>query len=93
MCDANGNMAVQTTASPRSDQSPAENAEFVNGYAAYFGTYKVDAEAAAVTHYRERHINPDLDGVDVVRYFQFSDDRLTLTLAPEQQHRLNWARI
>ena len=62
----------------------------MNGYVAYFGTYEVDAEAATVTHHRQRHINPDLDGVDVVRYFQFSDNRLTLTVAPEQHLRLNW---
>ena len=93
MYDGRGNMAVQITSIPRSDATPGQSTEVVNGYAAYFGTYEVNAAAATVTHHRRHHINPDLEGVSVVRHFHFSGNRLTLTVAPEKELRLSWVRI
>jgi hypothetical protein len=93
MYDASGNMAVQITGSPRGTESPPELPEIVNGYVAYYARYVVDAEAGTVTHHRRNHINPELGSLSVVRYFSFSDDVLTLTLAPDRELRLNWVRV
>ena len=92
MYDDNGNMAVQITTSPREVQLP-DSLGFVNGYEAYYGEYEVDAEDGTVTHHRRNHLNQDYCCPSVVRYFQFSGDVLTLTIAPRQQRRLNWARV
>ena len=92
MYDDKGNMAVQITTDPRGVESPSDNPEMVNGYVAYYGRYEVDSKAGTVTHHRRNHINPDLGTLSVVRYFRFSGDTLTLTVAPEQQLRLTWAR-
>ena len=93
MYDDKGNMAVQITSEPRGVESPADNPEIVNGYVAYYAKYEVDAQAGTVTHHRRNHINPDLGQLSVVRYFKFSGATLTLTVAPAQQLRLNWARV
>lgn len=93
MYDDKGNMAVQITSEPRGVENPAENPEIVNGYVAYYAKYEVDTQAGTVTHHRRNHINPDLGQLSVVRYFKFSGDTLTLTLAPDKQLRLNWARV
>ena len=93
MYDDSGNMAVQITSSPRGTESPPEVPEIVNGYIAYYARYAVDAEAGTVTHHRRNHVNPELGTLSVVRYFSFSDDVLTLTLAPDRELRLNWVRV
>jgi len=92
MYDDKGNMAVQLTTSPREVRLP-DSMGFVNGYEAYYGRYEVDAGAGTVTHHRRNHLNQDLCCPSVVRYFQFSGDVLTLTIAPRQQGRLKWARV
>lgn len=93
MYDDNGNMAVQITGNPRSQESPADNPEIVNGYVAYYAKYEVDSAARTVTHHRRNHLNPEIGNLSVVRYFAFEDDVLTLTVAPDQQLRLNWIRV
>jgi len=92
MYDALGNMAVQITGDPRGTETPAEQPEIVNGYVAYYATYEVDPAAGTVTHHRRAHVNPDLGDLTVVRYFEFSGDTLTLTVAPERRLRLRWVR-
>ena len=69
------------------------------GYAAYFGTYEVNHEEGTVTHQIEGSLFPNWVGVNQKRFFEFSDDRLTLR-APEvllggQQMTgsLSWKRI
>lgn len=90
--DALGNMAVQITSEPRGVETPAEQPEIVNGYVAYYGRYEVDAVAGTVTHHRRSHVNPALADLSVVRYYEFSGDTLTLTIAPDRSLRLNWLR-
>jgi len=92
MYDALGNMAVQITSDPRGVETPAEQPEIVTGYVAYYGKYEVDSEAGTVTHHRRGHVNPALAELSVVRYYEFSGDTLTLTLAPSRDLRLNWVR-
>ena len=93
MYDDKGNMAVQITGSPRSQESPADNPEIVNGYVAYYARYEVDAEEGTVTHHRRNHLNPAIGNLSVVRFFRFEGDVLTLTVAPERQLRLNWVKV
>jgi hypothetical protein len=92
MYDALGNMAVQITGDPRSVETPEEQPEIVNGYVAYYARYEVDAAAGTVTHHRRSHVNPALANLSVVRYYEFSGDTLTLTIAPDRSLRLKWAR-
>lgn len=92
MYDDLGNMAVQITSSPRDTVTPPEQPEILHGYVAYYATYEVDPDAKTVTHHRRNHLNPDIGGLSVVRYFDFQGDTLTLTLAPERTLRLKWIR-
>lgn len=48
------------------------------GYAAYFGTYKVNQEEGTITHQVEGTLFPNWVGVDQKRFCQFSGDMLTL---------------
>ena len=93
MYDSFGNMTVQIVRVDRSIPDP-ENVipEIVKGYIAYAGTFEVDSDAGTVTHHRRAHINPDLDDLSVVRYYQFEENTLTLTLAPSKNLRLIWNR-
>jgi hypothetical protein len=91
--DSVGNMAVQITGNPRGQENSPEVPGMVNGYIAYYGSYEVDPQAGTVTHHRRGHINPDLGSLSVVRLFSFSEDVLTLTVAPERRMRLNWVRM
>lgn len=92
MYDGLGNMAVQITSEPRGVETPASEAEIVNGYVAYYAKYEVDAEAGTVRHHRRSHVNPALASLSVVRYFAFAGDTLTLTIAPDRNLRLHWVR-
>jgi catechol 1,2-dioxygenase len=92
MYDDLGNMAVQITSEPRGTMTPAELPEIVNGYVAYYARYEVDSTEGTVTHHRRGHVNADLAALSVVRYYEFSGDTLTLTVAPERNLRLRWVR-
>ena len=63
------------------------------GYTAYFGPYEVNASEGYVIHHRSGHLDPDNVGVDAKRFFAFAEDRLTLTVAPENRNRLTWRRL
>ena len=93
MYDRAGNMAVQITPRDRSIPDP-ENAptEIVSTYLAYFGTYYVDAAATTVTHHRVARSNTGSGDPDLVRFYEFEGDTLTLTLAPDRRARLIWRR-
>lgn len=63
------------------------------GYTAYFGPFEVNTQEGFIIHHRTGHLNPDNVGVDAKRFFAFADDRLTLTVAPENRNRLTWRRL
>ena len=93
MYDSFGNMAVQLAYEHRDTASgTVPNSEDVNGYVAYVATYDVDPAEGTVTHHRLFHTNPNADGLSVVRFYEFDDDTLTLTVAPERNIRLTWIR-
>jgi len=58
--------------------SPTEIREAFAGYYAYFGTYEVDERAQAVTHHVKASLRPHEVGLDYVRPFELSGDRLVL---------------
>jgi hypothetical protein len=76
--------------------TPAEALDAISGYAAYFGTYKVDERAQTVTHVRVGNVNPGGVG-DFVRRYEFpTNDRLVLV--PQERTdlravRLTWERL
>jgi hypothetical protein len=56
-----------------------EKAAAFDTYAAYFGTFTLDAKARTVTHHLENNLVPGRQGTDNVRWFEFqSPDRLLL---------------
>jgi hypothetical protein len=86
--DESGRMSVQLMQQGR--QAGAASAE---GYIAYFGSYEVDEEAGKVTHHLVAALRPDWVGKDLVRYYEFSGDRLILTArAADSTSRITWER-
>jgi hypothetical protein len=75
--------------------TPEEAQAALIGYAAYFGTYRIDERARTVTHHREGNINPGGLGDFVRRYEFLADD--TLALMPVENEnpsrRLVWQRV
>ena len=56
-----------------------ERAAAFDTYAAYFGTFTVDAKAGTVTHHLEDSLVPGRQGTDNIRWFEFQgDNRLYL---------------
>ena len=81
-----------------------EKAAAFDTYAAYFGTYSIDAKAGTVTHHLEDNLVPGRQGTDNVRWFEFQGpDRLLLTPVEDGQggvlalkdatYRLLWERL
>jgi hypothetical protein len=57
-----------------------EKAAAFDTYAAYFGTFTIDAKAGTVTHHLEDSLAPGRQGTDNVRWFEFQgDNHLLLT--------------
>ncbi len=102
-----GHMAAQVMhprrpATPASRDDPGALAAYhaiVAGYAAYFGTYTVDAEAGIVLHRVLGSLLPQWVGSLQVRHFEFAGQRLTLRLPAEQlgsglrSGELVWERV
>jgi hypothetical protein len=64
--------------------TPEEIKAAFEGFRSYFGTYDVDEEKKMVTHHIQGSSFPNwmTGGVDNVRYYEFSGNRLTLRTAP-----------
>jgi Lipocalin-like domain len=77
---------------------PSDNSQSVNGYDAYFGTYTIDETSHTVTHHLEGALAAADVGKNLVREFQISGDKLTITVRTnsrkEKQIRmLTWERV
>ena len=81
-----------------------EKAAAFDSYAAYFGTFAVDAKAGTVTHHLEDNLAPGRRGTDNVRWFEFQgEDRLLLIpiedgkggmlARKDANYKLLWERI
>jgi hypothetical protein len=80
--DAHGHMACHVAPDrdvPRAGKEPTgeEAKAALEDHIAYFGTYSVDEAARTVTHHRQGSVQPGDKG-DVVRGYEFADDRLIL---------------
>jgi hypothetical protein len=71
--------------------TPEEAQAALAGHVAYFGTYSVDEQARTVTHHRLGSVQPGDKG-DVVRGYEFVDDRLILRPVGTTQEVM-WQRI
>jgi len=85
MYDPSGRMSVQIVV--KADRKPfapltkglltattEEKAAAFESYAAYFGTFTIDAHAGTVTHHLEDNLVPGRQGTDNVRWFEFQGD-------------------
>lgn len=67
--------------------------EMVSGFAAYYGTFDVDETRKLVIHHVKAALIPGWAGTDLVRSYQFSGKRLTLTVTgAASQGTLVWER-
>ncbi len=90
MYDAQGNMSVQLMQSNRPAFAQAdrlggtleETQTAFQGYQAYYGTYTIDETQRAVTHHLQGSLLPNWVGVDQVRFYELSGNRLTLRTPP-----------
>jgi hypothetical protein len=88
MYDGKRNMAVQIINAKRPyfasndwlKGTPEEIKAAFEGYRCYFGTYEVDENKKIVTHHVQGSSFPNwmTGGVEHVRYYEFSGNRLTL---------------
>jgi Lipocalin-like domain len=115
MYDPSGRMSVQIVI--KADRAPfaphaigllsattAEKAAAFDSYAAYFGTYTVNAKEGTVTHCLRDSLVPGRRGMDNVRWFEFhTDDELLLVpmedgkggvlARKDRAYELLWKRI
>ena len=88
MYDANGKMAVQVmnpdrpafATGDRLNATPDEIQSAYASYTAYYGSYEVSDTEKIVTHHIEGSLFPNWIGGPQQRSFEFSDNRLTLSL-------------
>lgn len=62
--------------------TPEEAKAAVDGYVAYFGTYKVDEKKGTIVHHVEASLFPNWLGQDQMRLYELSADLLTLRTPP-----------
>lgn len=87
---AAGHMAVQLMRGDRPpfasddlrDGDPEEIQAAFKGYVAYYGPYEVHESERKVIHHVEASLFPNWIGGELVRFYELSDDLLTLTTPP-----------
>jgi hypothetical protein len=92
MYDAHGNMNGQTMRPGRPAfasgdlmrGTPEEIKAAFEGFLGYFGTYEVHEEEGTVIHHVTGSVFPNYVGENQVRFFQFSGNRLSLSIPPIQ---------
>lgn len=90
MYDDRGNMSAQLMAAGRprfsarsAEETPAEEfKQAFMSFTSYWGTYRIDAAAATVTHTVEGASAPSWPGSEQLRYYEFAGRRLTLKTPP-----------
>ncbi len=72
---------------------PGRRSDDRTGFFAYFGTYRIDEASRTVVHHVEACLAPAWVGTDVRRTYEFSGNRLILTVTREDGvGRLVWER-
>ncbi len=90
MCDSGGRFAAQLMQLNRPKFASGdmrggklqETKTAADGYVAYFGTYEVDEKKGTIVVHVEAALFPNWVGQDQIRFFEFSDDLLTLKTTP-----------
>ena len=90
MYDAKGNMSAQLADTHRPSfasndvrkGTPEEINTAFKSYVAYFGTYDVDENQRTVVHHLKSSLLPNWVGIDLIRYYEFAGNRMTLRSAP-----------
>jgi len=79
----------------RHRSTPEEREAAYREYMAYYGTFTVQESRGTVTHRVEGSTFSNWIGTDLVRSYEFAEDRLTLSLTrPDGTlHQLFWQRI
>jgi hypothetical protein len=73
--------------------SEADVRSVVSGFVAYHGTFDVDESKEVVIHHVKAAMHPAWVGTDLVRSYEFSGNRMTLTAASEASKTvLVWER-
>jgi len=81
------------------EATPEEIETAFEGYISYCGSYEVNEQDRFVIHRLQLSWFPNWVGTEQKRFFEFADDRLTLTTPPltvlgeAQVHRLIWQRM
>ena len=105
--DSNRNMAAQLMREGRGsfasgDQfggTAEEIKEAFEGHFAYFGRYEINQSEGTVTHHIEGSSLPNWVGIDQVRSYEFSENRLILRTTPgriddsERSGKFVWEKI
>ncbi len=79
--------------------TPQEIEAAFQGYISYYGTYEVNTEQGCIIHHVKGSYFPNWVGQDLIRFFQFSGNRLTLTSTPipvgnkQMTAHLIWERV
>lgn len=87
------NLDRNVTANRSSELTEDELRNLLRGYVAYFGDYEINEAESYVVHHRRGHLYPNQVGVDAKRFFEFSEGKLILTVAPSRNFRLIWQRV
>ena len=90
MCDSGGRYAAQLMRRDRPKfasgdmrgGTPEEIKTAADGYVAYFGTYEIDEKKGTIVVHVEASLFPNWVGQDQMRFYEFSDDLLTLKTPP-----------
>lgn len=83
----------------RSGRTPGSNPQSMFGsYGGFWGGYRVDEAKKAITFRPDGALNPGAMGADLVRSFEITDERMTITAPPgapalEQGMRWVWERV
>ena len=63
------------------DATPEQMKEIVTGFAAYYGTFEVDAATKRVIHHVQQALHPSWAGTDLIRSYAFEGNQMTLAAA------------
>lgn len=79
---------------PITESSTAEEyREAMQGLIAYYGTYEIDEATGRVIHHVEAASNPAWIGEAFERWYRFDGEDLRLSLNPDFDNALLWARL
>ena len=88
----------QRISTPLPENAPVEELRDLNtGFTAYYGFFDIDESKRIVTHHLKFANNPNWVGTDLVRSYQFDNNKLILTAASPARAgatlRLVWERL